>query len=603
MPSQTSAPSARATVPLPKPPPKGGLNSLWRLRGYLRPYTWQLVVMAASALIGVGASLAIPLVTKQIIDGPIRHHDEGQLIALGVLAIVLGFVEAFMVFARRWIQANAVLGLETNLRGDIYAHLQRLPVAFHGQWHGGQLLSRITLDLSVIRRFLGFGALFLVINVLQVITVTVILLRMYWPLGLLVLASAIPIVVLSIRFERAYIKVSRQVQDEQGDVATIAEESAVGIRVIKAFGRRLHRYEVFDERARALYDTSMTKVRMSSRFWSALELIPNLTLALVLLIGALAVGSGSLTLGTIVAFTTYMLQLVWPIASLGHIMVMAQESMTAGDRIHEVLDSEPTIVDGTEEPTDIRGHLELQGVSFQFPDGDEMVLRDVWLDVQPGETVAIVGATGSGKTTLTALVPRLYDVTAGRILIDGHDIRDLTLPSLRSIVVTAFEEATLFSMSVRENLTLGRPDATEEDIRQALEVAQADFVDDLPWGLATRIGEQGMSLSGGQRQRLALARAVLADPRILVLDDTLSALDVETEALVEEALRHVLAEATGLVVAHRASTVLLADRVALIENDTISHVGTHHELLATVPAYRDLLGQDAEELGSEEVLS
>lgn len=604
MPSDSS-PTTSAPPPAPSLPGlhKQGLNSLWRLRGYLRPYVWQLVVMTVSALVGVGASLAIPLVSKRIIDGPIAHHEESGLLTLGLLAIALGFVEAFLVFVRRWIQASAILGLETRLRTDLYAHLQRLQVAFHGQWQGGQLLSRVTLDLSVIRRFLGFGALFLVINVFQLVTVTALLLHMYTPLGLLVAASAVPIIVLSIRFERRYVKVSRRVQDQQGDVATIVEESAVGIRVIKAFGRRRHRYDVFDERARALYDTSMTKIRLSSRFWSVLELVPNLTLALVLLVGALAVGRGSLTLGTIVAFTTLMLQLVWPIASLGHIMVMAQESMTAADRVHDVLDSEPTIVGGDTELADARGHLEFQGVSFRFPDSDTPVLRDVWLDVRPGETVAIVGATGSGKTTLTALVPRLYDVTGGRILVDGHDIRDLTLPCLRSVVVTAFEEATLFSMSVRENLTLGHADATEAEIRRALEVAQATFVYDLPWGLATRIGEQGMSLSGGQRQRLALARAVLAEPKILVLDDTLSALDVETEALVEEALRHVLAEATGLVVAHRASTVLLADRVALIEDGTISHVGTHHELLETVPAYRELLGQDAEELDIEEVMS
>jgi ATP-binding cassette subfamily B protein len=302
-----------------------------------------------------------------------------------------------------------------------------------------------------------------------------------------------------------------------------------------------------------------------------------------------------------------MLQLVWPMAALGVILAMAQEAMTAADRVLEIFDTEPTIVGGDRVLSYPSGHLRFENVGFRFGSdahsegSDTDVLHDVNLDVRPGETVAIVGATGSGKTVLTALVPRLYDPTAGRVTIDGVDVRDLTLPCLRSIVATAFEEPTLFSMSARENLTLGRPDASEDDIAEALRVAQAEFVYELPWGLDTRIGEQGMALSGGQRQRLALARAVLAKPKILVLDDTLSALDVHTEALVEEALRAVLADATGIVVAHRASTVLLADKVALLQGGTITHVGTHRELLATVPAYRSLLAaeaDDAEELSA-----
>ncbi|MGH3385078.1 MAG: ABC transporter ATP-binding protein, partial [Nocardioidaceae bacterium] len=388
--------------------------------------------------------------------------------------------------------------------------------------------------------------------------------------------------------------VSRKVQDEQGDLATLVEESAVGVRVIKAFGRRRHVYDSFDDAARTLYGTSIDKVRLSSRFWTMLEVIPNLSLVLVLLLGALAVGRGDITEGALVAFITLMLQLIWPVEALGFILAMGQEAMTAADRVLEIFDTEPDIKGGDAELTDPRGHLRFEGVGFTFPDSDDVVLRDVWLDVAPGETVAIVGATGSGKTTLTALVPRLYDVTDGRVTVDGVDVRDLTVESLRTVVATAFEEPTLFSMSARENLTLGRPDATDAEVAAAVDVAQAGFVHELPWGLDTRIGEQGLSLSGGQRQRLALARAVLARPRILVLDDTLSALDVHTEALVEEALRRVLRDATGIVVAHRASTVLLADKVALLQDGTITHVGSHHDLLRDVPAYHELLGQDAE---------
>jgi ATP-binding cassette subfamily B protein len=588
----TTAPAETAG---PTDHPPAGVGSLWRLRGYLRPHLRALVIMATTALAGVGLTIAIPLVTKAIIDGPIADHDIAGLLPLGLLALCLGILEAVLIWCRRWVQSNAVLSVETTMRHDLYAHLQRLPMAFHGQWQSGQLLSRVTNDLSSIRRFFGFGLLFLVMNVLQVVVVVLVLLKMYWPLGLVVAASALPIIVLSNRFERRYVLVSRRVQDQQGDLATLSEEGAVGIRVIKSFGRGRFVSARYNDAARTLYDSSMDKVRLSAKFWTFLEVIPNLAVVVVLGFGAYGVGTGALTPGTLVAFITLMLSLVWPVASLGYILAMAQESMTAAARILEIFDTEPSIVSGDRVIERPRGHLRLEGVGFAFPDEPgRAVLRDVNLEVAPGETVAVVGATGSGKTVLTALVPRLYDVTAGRVTVDGVDVRDLELTNLRQIVATAFEEPTLFSMSARENLLLGRRDASDADIAEALEVAQAGFVHDLPWGLETRIGEQGMSLSGGQRQRLALARAVLARPRILVLDDTLSALDVHTEKLVEEALRHVLRDATGIVVAHRASTVLLADKVALLQDGTITHVGAHSDLLATVPAYRDLLAADAD---------
>ena len=582
-----------STNPVSGPP--AGVHALWRLRGYLRPHVPALVVMLGTSLAGVGLSIAIPLVTKALIDGPITDGELAPVLPLGLLALGLGILEALLVFWRRWVQSNAVLGLETAMRHDLYERLQQLPMSFHSAWQSGQLLSRATTDLSAIRRFSGFGLLFLVINILQVTLVTAVLLHMYWPLGLVVAAAAAPIVWLSMRFEKTYVVISRRVQDEQGDLATLSEEGAVGIRVIKAFGRSEHVCEQYETAARKLYDTSMEKVRLSARFWSFLDVIPNLAVVVVLLMGAIGVGQGRLTPGELVAFITLLLSLVWPVASLGVILAMAQEAMTASARILEIFDTEPDIVSGERVVEHPSGHLRFEHVDFAFPDApDELILRDVNLDLAPGETVALVGATGSGKTILTALVPRLYDVSGGRVTIDGIDVRDLRLDHLRSLVATAFEDATLFSMSARENLTLGRADATEAEIESALEVSQAGFVHDLPWGLETRIGEQGMALSGGQRQRLALARAVLAQPKVLVLDDTLSALDVHTEKLVEEALDRVLSATTGLVVAHRASTVLLADRVALLQDGTITHVGDHRELLATVPAYRELLGAEAD---------
>jgi ATP-binding cassette subfamily B protein len=552
--------------------------------------------MFTSAILGVGVSLTVPLVTRAIIDGPVTRREIDLLLPLALLALGLSISEVILVWVRRWAQSKAVSDLEATLRHDLYVRLQSLPMEFHTRWQSGQLLSRVTVDLSTIRRFMGFGLLFLVINILQLVVVTILLLRLYWPLGVVVLVAAVPIILLSLRFEKKYLAISRRVQDQQGDLATAIEESALGFRVIKAFGRREHVKAQFDDSAVKLYGTSIEKVRLASRFWTFLGVIPNLTLVIVLLLGALAVGRNTITLGTLVAFITLMLSLIWPVAALGTILAMAQEAMTSADRISEILDTQSSLKDGTDELTNPHGHLRLENVSFRFAPDSPDVLHNINLDLPPGTTLALVGPTGSGKTTLTALLPRLYDVTGGRITIDGHDVRDLTMKSLRNAVASAFDDPTLFSMSVRENITLGRPDATEADIQQALQIAQATFANELPWGLDTRVGEQGMSLSGGQRQRLALARAVLARPAVLVLDDTLSALDVHTEALVEEALRNVLAETTGIVVAHRASTVMLADQVALLQNGTITNVGTHAELLATVPAYRLLLAAEEEEV-------
>lgn len=578
------------------PPPRHSLNhrldNLLRFTPYLRPYATRFVLMVVFALASTLAGILTPLITKRIIDGPIAHADRRGLFVLGAAAIGVGVVQAVFMFWRRWVVARGTLGTETGIRLDLYAKLQRLPLGFHTRWESGQLLSRIMNDLSTVRRFLGFGVLFILMNVLQIVIVTILLLRMYWPLGLVVVVSSVPIIWLCLVNERHYTRLSRAIQDQTGDVASSVEESVHGLRVIKAFGRSEHAFQGFDGRSQTLYRTSMARVRLTSQFWTFLEAIPSLTLIVVLGLGALAAAQHRLSLGTLVAFITLMLSLIWPIASTGFLLSMTQDAMTAADRICEIFDTRETILDGPSRLELAQGRLTLDDVCFRYPDGDADVLRHLSLDISPGETVALVGGTGSGKTTLTALVPRLADVTGGSIRIDGVDIRELEVANLRSIVATAFEDATLFSMSVRENLALGRPGATEEEIWEAIEVAQAGFVRDLPWGLDTRIGEQGMSLSGGQRQRLALARAVLVQPRILVLDDTLSALDMETEALVESALKRVLVGVTAIVVAHRASTVLLADRVAMLQEGAITHVGTHAGLLASVPEYRELLSAD-----------
>jgi ATP-binding cassette subfamily B protein len=555
-----------------------------------------MVWMFVAAAGATGASIVVPLVVQRVVDGPVRHRQPGGLLLLGALTLLLGLVEALLIFIRRWSQSRASLDMEYAIRNDLYAHLQRLPMAFHDRWQSGQLLSRVTTDLSVIRRFLSFGLIFLVVNIGTYIVVVLLLLRLYWPLGLVVGLSSVPLFLASRKFTRFYLTISRLQQDQQGDLATLVEESAQGIRVIKSFGRRRHMGGMFDAGARLVHDTGVSKARLLARSWAEFDAVPNVTLAIVLVGGAYAVASGGMTVGGLVAFVSLQLMLIWPIDALGWIIANGQEAMTAADRIYEVFDVQPSIMDGQDRlsPQQVEGHLRFDGVGFTYPEADTPVLRRVDLEVRPGETLAIVGVTGSGKTSLVSLVPRLYDVTAGRITIDGRDVRSLRLDSLREIVGVAFEEATLFSMSVRENLTLGRPDATDEEIAEALSVAQAEFVYELPWGLATRVGEQGLSLSGGQRQRLALARAVIGKPRVLVLDDPLSALDVHTEALVEEALARVLRDTTALIVVHRPSTVALADRVALLRDGVITAVGTHSELMATVPEYRAVLSAEAE---------
>jgi ATP-binding cassette subfamily B protein len=584
--------------------------------------------MLAAAFAAVGTEILIPLLTKQIIDGPIAHGERALLLPLGAAAVALGVAQATLNFLRRWAMAKAVTTMERDMRDDLYAHLQRLDAGFHGSWQSGQLLSRATTDLSAIRRFAGFGTIFLITNIATFFTVVALLIHLNWWLGLIAGLVGAPVAVACYRFDIRYRVLSRRAQDLQGDLATYVEEAAAGIRVLKALGRRGEAAARHGAQARLAYDTQADKSALRGSFWALLDLIPNLMIGLVLLLGALAVSRHELTLGGLVAYITLALLLVWPIQSMGYLLASGQEAATAAQRVYEILDTEPAITDPAAPPPGVTpaqrrvslapapspasapvpvtasgdtvagsrasspGQLTFDHVEFSYPGAGRPVLRDVSLVLAPGETVALVGATGSGKTTLLNLVPRLADVTGGTVRLDGTDVSDLPLPLLRSRVGCAFEDPTLFSASVRENVTFGAADAAEEDVRAALAAAQASFVYELPWGLDTRIGEQGMALSGGQRQRVALARAILSRPSVLVLDDPLSALDVHTEALVSEALSRVLAQTTALVVAHRPSTVLLADRVALLDGGRIVAEGTHRELLARHAGYRALMSAD-----------
>jgi ATP-binding cassette subfamily B protein len=569
------------------------MAALWRLRSYLRPYMGRLVVMLAAACASVATALVIPLLTKALIDSALATGDRSLLLPIGLAATGLGIAQAALNFTRRWVQASAVTGMEQAMRRDLYAHLQRLDVGFHDEWQSGQLLSRATTDLSAIRRFAGFGTVFLITNLVTFVAVVALLIHLNWWLGLITGGVFLPVGLVSTRFERRYRVLSRQAQDQQGDLATYVEEAATGIAVLKALGRRARAQATHGAQASLVYRTQLDKVRQRGAFWATLDLIPNAVIGLIVLLGAIATSQHTLTLGGLVAFITLTLELVWPIEAMGYILASGQEAATAAQRVYEILDTPPAVVsrpgaDRAAPPGPVR--LRFDRVEFRYPGTRRPVLRGVTLELKPGETLALTGATGSGKTTLLHLVPRLADPAAGAITLNGTDIRDLPLPVLRSLIGSGFEDATLFSVSVRENVTYGAPDATDEQIEQALAVAHASFVARLPWGLETRIGEQGMALSGGQRQRLALARAILAKPPLLILDDPLSALDVRTEEKVTAALRDALAGTTALLVAHRPSTVLLADRVALLADGRIAATGTHAELLATEPRYAELMG-------------
>jgi ATP-binding cassette, subfamily B, bacterial len=569
------------------------MGALWRLRGYLKPLRVQMIVMFAAAIGSVAAEITIPLLAKGIIDGAIAHGDKRLLSLLGLAAVGLGAAMALLNMTRRWIQADAVAQIEKTIRDDLYAHLQRLHASFHDAWQSGQLLSRATSDLSTIRRFAGFGLIFLITNILQFTAVIVLLIELNWWLGLITFAIFAPVLPVCFRFEKRYRVLSRRVQDQQGDLATIIEESATGIRVLKALGRGKQAAARHDAQAAEVWKTQVEKAGLLGSFWALLDLIPNAVLCVILVLGTIAVSKHALSLGGLVAFITLALQLVWPVEALGYIIASGQEAATAAQRVLEIFDTVPLINSAEQAvappPRRQRGHLEFRHVAFTYPGADQPVLRDIDLDLQPGKTVVLTGATGSGKTTLLALVPRLTDASSGSVLLDGTDIRELPLPELRTAVGCAFEDATLFSASVRENVMFGAPDATEDQVEAALTAAQARFAYDLPWGLDTRIGEQGMALSGGQRQRIALARAILAGPDVLILDDPLSALDVHTEARVTSALHEILAGVTALVVAHRPSTVALADTVALLSGGVIAATGSHRHLLESCPEYASLM--------------
>ena len=588
------------------------LSTFRRLGPQLKPILPRLVLGFLCALTAGLVALAIPQVLRELVNSVLHSGGSGRAVWISALVVTgLGLLEAGLLFLRRVFVITPAARIESSLRIGFFRHLQQLPVSFHDKWGSGQLLSRSMADLSLLRRWLAFGSIMLVVATVTVVVGVALMFSSHWLLGLIYLAGALPITIRAFHFRNVFRDASRLSQDQAGDLATAVEESVHGIRVIKAFGRGRQSLEGFSTQAQRLRDTEIRKARSLSGFLMFVVSVPELTLGAGLFVGIWLAAQDQLSVGELVAFFATAAVLAQPVEGIGMLLGMTLTTKTALDRHFEVIDTRSDIVAPARPttPRNPRGHVRLSGVEFRYPDakpGTAPVLAGIDLEIRPGETMALVGATGSGKSTLLQLVPRLYDATAGSLEIDDVDVRDYDLDVLRTAVSVAFEDTTLFSASIRDNVLLGaRPvpgQTADEALAEAIDVAQAGFTRDLPLGVETVIGEEGLSLSGGQRQRIALARAIASRPLVLVLDNPLSALDVRTEEKVTEALRLVLAGTTTLIVAHRPSTVMLADRVALLENGRILDVGTHSELLDRSDHYRYVIASLDEPPTVEDVL-
>jgi ATP-binding cassette subfamily B protein len=558
---------------------------------YLVPYRRALAVSTLLALLAQAAALAIPaLVGQGVIDNAVQHHDQRELWLYVSLIVVAGLVRAVLMVARRMIAGRMAIDVEYDLRLAMYGHLQRLSWSFYDRNQTGQLMSRATSDIQVVRFFLGYGLIFLTQHTVTVVAVGALLFWTDARLALVTLALAPLIVVIAARYSRRSHPILKEAQQRVADVTTQAEENIVGVRVVKAFSQEQNETERFARRSERVFERQLAASRLQAIYNPALEFVPQLGLALVLALGGIAVIDGSLTSGGFFQFNLYLAMLVGPLRMLGMWIGQVQRAIASGERIFEVLDVEPDIV-APADPAPLpegRGEIRIEGVRFGY-DPERPVLHDLDLEIPAGRTVALIGRTGSGKTTLTSLVPRFYDVDAGRVLVDGVDVRDLGLEDLRRQVGIVGEDTFLFSTTVSENIAYGAPWATQEEIEEAARRAQAhEFIEALPNGYETLVGERGLTLSGGQRQRIAIARAILLDPRILILDDATASVDASTEAKIKLALRTVMKGRTTIIVAHRLSTIALADEIVVIDGGRVAARGDHETLIDTSPVYGEI---------------
>jgi ATP-binding cassette subfamily B protein len=561
-----------------------------RLLGFLRPYKLSLSVSILLAVLSQGAAIALIWLTGAVIDKALATHDHEMLRILVVAVLAVGVARAALMAGRRLLSGRQALAVEMDMRHGLYSHLVRLSFGFYDRHQTGQLMSRATVDLQGVRFFLGYGLIFFFQNAITVISVTVVLLVFNWKLALIALAITPVLVVVAYRYSHVTHPTLREVQQKLADVATVAEENIVGVHVVKSFAQEPQESTKFHARSEAVFEQTVKANRQRALYVPFISWLPLLAQGAVLLVGARMVTSGELTVGGFVAFNLYLGMLVMPLRSLGMWIGQAQRATASGERIFQVMDEPEEIAerpDAAELPPG-DGDLRFEDVRFEYLAG-RPVLDGVTLDVPAGRTIALIGQTGSGKTTLTSLVPRFYDTTGGRVLVDGVDVRDVQLTSLRRAIGVISQDPFLFSASVRENITFGAPDLDDAEVERIAGLAQAaEFVEELPDGYDTIIGERGITLSGGQRQRLAIARALAVDPRILILDDATASVDATTEARIRVGLREAMQDRTTLIIAHRLSTIALADEIVVLDEGRIAARGTHDELLETSPVYRDI---------------
>ncbi len=569
------------------------LRTLLRLLTFLRPYKWSVIVTAFSALALMACTITLPYLTRRVIDDVLNSQQEDALLPLVLIVIVVGVIRALFAVMRRMLAGHVSLAVEFDLRDRVFAHLQHLSFGYFDRMPVGQLMSRATSDLQTVRFFLGYGLIFLFMHAFTLVFVTVVLLFINVPLTLLALLMGPALVLVAARASKRSHPVLVDVQQKVADVTQVAEESLAGIRVVKAFGQETAQDERFGVRAQAAFTRSMDAARLQSFYQSLMGFLPVLGVAVVIAVGGVMTINGVLTLGEFVQFYLYLAILTWPFRSIGMLIGSAQRAAASGQRVFEILDTEPQVPEPAH-PVPLPaggGHVRLEGVTFGY-EPDRPVLRDLDLDIPAGRTVAIIGPTGSGKSTITQLIPRFYDPQQGRVEVDGADVRDVALDDIRRTVGMVTQDPFLFSDTVRANICFGRPEATDADVELAARMAQADtFIRALPEGYDTVVGERGFTLSGGQRQRVAIARAILVDPRILVLDEATASVDASTEREISRALANVMEGRTTIIIAHRLSTISLADEIVLIDDGRVAARGEHEALYAGSPLYREMHDQ------------
>jgi ABC-type multidrug transport system fused ATPase/permease subunit len=564
------------------------MRTFWRLLGFLRPYRGGVIASFVLATAAMAMGVLVPYLIGRTID-EIRHGGANLWPLAGAVAAA-GLLRLAFSVVRRLVAGRVSLGVEYDLRNRMYTHLQSLELGFFDGQQTGQLMSRSTVDLQGVRFFLGYGLIFMVQSAITIVIAAGVMLALNVPLALVALAPMPFVIYVAFRYGLKNRPASQEVQQRIAELTAEAEENVSGVRVVKAFAQEPRQLQRFEHVVRRVFDQSMVSTRLQAFYSPFIGFLPQIGLALILLVGGRQAIKGDITVGEFVAFYGYVLMLTGPMRIFGIALGMAQRAVASGARVFEILDRQPqlTAPPGAPGLPAGGGRVELRGVSFAY-DGGEPVLRDIDLDVEAGRTVALVGGTGSGKTTLVALIPRLYDVDEGAVLVDGADVRSVDIGSLRREIAMVSDDAFLFSATLRDNIAYARPDASDAEVAEATRRAGlTEVVYDLPNGYDTLVGERGHTLSGGQRQRVAIARALLAAPRILILDDATSSVDATTEGLIKDSLREVMAGRTTFVIAHRLSTIALADEIVVLEEGRIAARGSHDELLESSPLYAEI---------------